>query len=74
MKIWDISSNFHNPSQHTVGIWFLVEEYNGDMKPDDDIDQLKFFSTKDIKDNNSELAFQTDKLIILELKEKGFIN
>lgn len=57
-----------------MGIWFLVEEYNGDMKPDDDIDQLKFFSTKDIKDNNLELAFQTDKLIILELKEKGFIN
>ncbi len=72
--VFNIHSNFHNPLQYTVGIWFLVEEYNGNMKPDDDIDMLKLLSTKDIKDKNIELAFPTDKLIISELKEKGFID
>lgn len=72
--VFNIHSNFHNPAQHTVGIWFLVEEYIGDMMPDDDIDGLEFFSTQDIEDKKIELAFPTDKLIILELKEKGLIS
>lgn len=73
-QIFNIHSNFHNPAQHTVGTWFLVEEFSGDMIPGDDIDELDFFSTEDIKDKNLQLAFPTDKLIIIELKEKGFID
>lgn len=72
--VFNIHSNFHNPAQHTVGIWFLVEDYKGDMKPNDDIDELDFFSTKDMEDKNIDLAFPTDKLIILELKERGLIS
>lgn len=71
--VFNVHSNFHNPEQRTVGIWFMVEEYDGAMAPDDDIDELEFFSTKDIEDKKIELAFPTDKLIILELKEKGLI-
>ena len=51
-----------------------MEEYSGDMKPDDDIDRLEFFSTRDIEDNNMGLAFPTDRLIISELNEKGLID
>lgn len=72
--VFNIHSNFHNPAQHTVGIWFMIEEYYGNMKPGDDIDELGFFSTEDIKDKNIELAFPTDNLIILELREKGLID
>lgn len=70
--VFNIHSNFHNPMQHTVGIWFLVEEYKGDIVANDDIDKLGFFSIDEI--NNLELAFPTDKLIISELKEKGLID
>lgn len=44
------------------------------MIANDDIDKLNFFSTKDIENKDLDLAFPTDKLIILELKEKGFID
>lgn len=70
-SVFNVHSNFHNPEQHTVGIWFLVEEYNGAMMPNDDIDKLDFFSLDEI--NYLELAFPTDKLIISELVGKGFI-
>lgn len=72
--VFNIHSNFHNSAQHTVGIWFMIEEYSGDMIPGDDIDKLDFFSTEDIKNKNIELAFPTDNLIILELREKELIN
>ena len=70
--VFNIYSNFHNREQHTVGIWFLVEGYSGDIMPNDDIDKLDFFSSEDI--NSLELAFPTDRLIISELVNKGFID
>lgn len=72
--VFNVYSNFHNPTQHTVGIWFMVDKYYGNMMPGDDIDALDFFSTEDIKNNILEMAFQTDDLIIAELKEKGLID
>jgi len=72
-EVFDIHSNCHNPAQHTVGIWFLVEEYRGDRTPGDDIDALDFFSTAEIKKSNIVLAFPTDVLVLHDLVNKGLI-
>jgi ADP-ribose pyrophosphatase len=72
-SVFDIHSNFHNPAQHTVGIWFLVEEYRGNIAPGDDIEALDFFSTVDIKEQSLVLAFPTDKRVLDDLVSKGLI-
>ncbi len=62
-----VHSNFHNPRQHTVGIWFKGEVVEGELKPDDDLVELGFFPL----DNPPEpLAFPTDRLVIEELKKR----
>jgi len=72
-KVFDIHSNFHNPAQHTVGIWFLVEEYRGSIAPGDDIEVLDFFTTSEIKDQSIVLAFPTDVRVLDDLVNKGLI-
>lgn len=72
-EVFNIYSNFHNPEQHTVGIWFLAEEYCGEMRPGDDIDKLDYFSMGEIREKGIELAFPTDKLILSELEERGIL-
>ena len=64
---------FHNPQQHTVGIWFLAEEFIGQMQAGDDIDKLEYYSIREIKEKNIQLAFPTDKLILKELEEKRIL-
>jgi len=71
--VFDIHSNFHNPAQHTVGIWFLVEEYQGNIAPGDDIEALGFFSTAEIKEQNIMLAFPTDVRVLDDLVKMGLI-
>ena len=71
--VFDIHSNFHNPAQHTVGIWFLVEEYRGNIAPGDDIEALDFFSTTEIKEQSIVLAFPTDLRVLDDLADKGLI-
>lgn len=72
-EVFDVFSNFHNPAQHTVGIWFLVEEYHGNMAPGDDIEALDFFSTAEIKKHCLVLAFPTDIRVLNSLVNKGLI-
>jgi len=71
--VFDIHSNFHNPAQHTVGIWFLVEEYRGTIAPGDDIEALDFFSTAEINIQNIVLAFPMDVRVLADLVNKGLI-
>lgn len=72
-EVFNVHSNFHNPAQHTVGIWFLTAEYHGALTPGDDIEELNFFSTAEIKKHNLTLAFPTDILILNELVNKDLI-
>jgi len=65
-QIFSVHSNFHNPDQHTVGIWFLVEAQ--DLSPASaggDLIELKPFPLEQIP----ELVFPTDRLVIEEIKE-----
>jgi 8-oxo-dGTP diphosphatase len=67
--VYHVLSNFHNPKQHTVGLWFLGREVGGILKADDDLDKIEFFHYKDIP----ELAFPTDRIILEKLQKENYI-
>jgi 8-oxo-dGTP diphosphatase len=68
--VYAVLSNFHNPEQHTVGIWFLAKETGGSLKAKDDLEEAAFFSYGQLPD----LAFPTDKRVLKKLKEEGFLS
>jgi len=59
-----VHSNFHNPKQHTVGIWFQGEVLGGELQPlDGELDALAYVAPGD----PPELAFPTDALVLNQL-------
>ncbi|WP_216829592.1 nucleotide triphosphate diphosphatase NUDT15 [Alkalihalobacterium elongatum] len=68
-QVYEVHSNFHNPAQHTVGIWFLAEVIAGELKANDDLSEVDYFAFEDIP----ELAFETDGLVINKLKAENFL-
>ncbi|AKL94816.1 ADP-ribose pyrophosphatase [Clostridium aceticum] len=68
-EIFHVLSNFHNPKQHTVGIWFLAEVVDGSLAAGDDLDKVDYFYYEDIP----VLAFPTDRIVIDKLYELGLI-
>lgn len=64
-EVFAVHSNFHNPEQHTVGIWFLGEtdDYSG-SKPGGDLIELKAYPLLDIPS----LKFPTDELVVAKLR------
>ncbi|WP_096199704.1 NUDIX hydrolase [Bacillus sp. FJAT-45350] len=69
-RVYEVHSNFHNPKQQTVGIWFLAEEIGGSLQANDDLSEVNYFSYSDLP----ELAFETDKLVLDKLKAEGYID
>jgi len=62
-----VHSNFHNPSQHTVGVWFYGKAIGGELRAGDDLLEVDFFPL----DHSPEpLAFPTDRLVIEKLKKR----
>lgn len=66
--VYAVRSNFHNPTQHTVGIWFLGEVLGGEPRAADDLDALAFFPLDALPDH---LAFPTDRLVLDQLGAEG---
>ena len=62
-----VHSNFHNPRQHTVGIWFQGEVVGGQLKPGDDLVEVGFFP---LDSPPEPLAFPTDRLVLEELTKR----
>ena len=62
--VYDVQSNFHDPEQLTVGIWFLSKITGGELKAGSDASEASFFPV----DNPPMLAFPTDRIIIEKLK------
>lgn len=62
-RVFTAQSNFHNPEQHTVGIWFMTRVTGGQMQADDDLDELAFFDLGDLPP----LAFPADRLVLNQL-------
>lgn len=65
--VYTVHSNFHNPSQHTVGIWFMADEAGGELIAGDDLDAVGFFGYDELP----ELAFPTDKFVLQQLKQEN---
>lgn len=68
-EVYEVHSNFHNPKQHTVGIWFLADALNGELSAGDDLSEVNYFSYE----NLPELAFDTDKLVLSRLYNEGLL-
>ncbi len=62
--VFAVHSNFHDPDQHTVGVWFRGKRKSGRLRPGSDADEAKFFSLDEIPDD---MAFPTDKTVLRDL-------
>lgn len=62
-----VHSNFHNPVQHTVGIWFRGRVVGGRLQPGDDLGDAAFFALDALPEP---LAFPTDRLVLDLLRER----
>jgi ADP-ribose pyrophosphatase YjhB (NUDIX family) len=61
-----VHSNFHNPKQHTVGIWFRGDVREGELAPlDGELDALAYFEPGE----PPALAFPTDALVLRQLAD-----
>ena len=64
-EVLAVHSNFHNPAQHTVGIWFHCAIVGGRLQGGDDLDEVAWFNLFDLPDP---LAFPTDRLVLTQLQ------
>lgn len=58
-----VQSNFHDPHQHTVGIWYGGVRRGGELRPGGDLLQVMFFPIQQLP----ELKFPTDKKVVARL-------
>ena len=65
--VYAVHSNFHNPKQHTVGIWFTGEVEGGEAAASDDLDAVAFFPLAELPE---ELAFPTDRVVLEQLRDE----
>jgi ADP-ribose pyrophosphatase YjhB (NUDIX family) len=65
--IFAVHSNFHDPDQHTVGIWFEAElDAEKKLIAGGDLQSARFFSLKDLP----KLSFPTDRLVLKRLESQ----
>lgn len=63
-----VHSNFHNPRQHTVGIWFAANEVRGEPVPvDGEFTEVGFFDPA----APPPLAFPTDAFVLRQLASEA---
>ncbi len=62
-----VHSNFHNPAQHTVGVWFRCEIEGGTLRAGDDLDLVAWFPLNDLPEP---LAFPTDRIVLEALRRE----
>ncbi len=60
-EVFAVHSNFHLPDSQSVGIWFRARPVGGELRPGDDVDELRF-----VEPGNPglPLAFPTDALVL----------
>jgi 8-oxo-dGTP diphosphatase len=67
-RVIAVHSNFHNPAQHTVGIWFAGRVKGGTLCAGDDLRAVAFFSLDALPEP---IAFPTDRLVLEHLRQEG---
>lgn len=63
--VFAVHSNFHNPQQHTVGVWFRGQAKSGSLRPAGDLLAAAYYPL----DQLPELKFPTDRQVIKKLRE-----
>lgn len=63
--VFDVHSNFHNPKQLTVGIWFWGISTGGKLMAGSDAQSVRFFPLDAIPEK---MAFPTDLFVIDRLR------
>ncbi len=67
-SVFNVSSNFHDPEQHTVGVWYLARAEGLDQaRPGGDLVELRPFPL----DALPELVFPTDRVVVDRLRRSA---
>jgi ADP-ribose pyrophosphatase YjhB (NUDIX family) len=61
----DVLSNFHDPEQHTVGIWFAGAVLGGRLRPGSDARDARFYGLNALP---ADMAFPTDLVVCDRLR------
>ena len=62
-EVLAVHSNFHNPAQHTVGVWFEGKQVAGELRPGGDLVRVNFFPL----DKLPPLKFPTDQKVVAQI-------
>ncbi|GIX49611.1 MAG: hypothetical protein KatS3mg131_3822 [Candidatus Tectimicrobiota bacterium] len=65
--LYAVHANFHDPAQHTVGLWFRGTVLGGTLRPGDDVDQVAYVPLHRLPEP---LAFPTDRLVLARLRQE----
>ena len=67
VDVYAVHSNFHNPNDLTVGIWFKGSVVGGALQAGDDLDMVGYFPLDDLPEP---IAFPTDRLVLEQLRRE----